>query len=262
MVLRSQNIFGGRSIISDIYSSNRTVTSMTLSTDIIAVIIAGIFIISTAAPSIVYGATNCTATYGEDCYAAGMYDFYSTVQSLGAGVKQKVQYPSNTVGHMVSPLWVRLTDDRLLEIGWIASSSYTPKWYWALDGYIQKRWCTNNACPSNNSTWLFTISDSDRDGRWILRVGTDTITTNNLGNATVKRTGAGYEIGYYDTNPGINDYSGFMYYKPSTGWVLLSSAVASKWYVVVPVNGYTVDYYDDAPFTHFMVAKGGGRNLC
>lgn len=230
----------------------------------IAVITAGMLVVSSIAPSMmmVYGATNCTATYGEDCYATGMYTFFTNSSSLGAGIKQKVPYPSNMVGYMVSPLWVTAVNDRLLEIGWIASASYTPQWYWALDGIIQKRWCTNNTCPGNNSTWLFTIQDSDRDGRWVLRVGTDTITTNNLGNSYAIKTGAGYEIGYYDVNPGINDYKDFMYYKPSTGWVLLSSSVASKWYVIVPANGYTVDYCNDAPFTHFKVAKGGGRDLC
>lgn len=99
-----------------------------------------------------YEATNCTNTYGQDYYAVGGYDFISSQSSLGAGVTQKVPYPSNTVGYMNSPLWVILENDRLLEIGWIASSSYSPKWYWALDGVVQRVWCTNNSCPSNGST--------------------------------------------------------------------------------------------------------------
>ncbi len=42
---------------------------------IAVVITAGMLVVSSIAPSMmmVYGATNCTATYGEDCYAAGMY---------------------------------------------------------------------------------------------------------------------------------------------------------------------------------------------
>lgn len=226
----------------------------------IAVITATVLMVSSIAPSMmmVYGATNCTATYGDDCYAVGMYDF--RVQSLGAGVKQKVPYPSNTVGYMVSPLWVILGNGRLLEIGWIASASYTPKWYWALDGIIQKRWCTNNTCPSNNSTWLFTMHDGNADQVWILRVGTDTITTGRLGSTLATKTEAGYEIGYYDTNPGINEYKEFMYYKPNTGWVYISSGAASQGYYINPVNGYTLDYCN--AYNHFMVAKGGGRNLC
>ncbi|MDW8276206.1 MAG: hypothetical protein RMJ59_07515 [Candidatus Nitrosocaldus sp.] len=208
----------------------------------------------------VYGATNCTATYGEDCYAVGGYDF--TVQSLGAGVKQKVPYPSNMIGYMVSPLWITLENGRLLEIGWIASASYTPRWYWALDGIIQRTWCTNNTCPSNNSMWIFTIHDANTDQRLTLRVGTDRITTTErLGSTSARNTSAGYEIGYYDTNPGINEYKDFMYYKPNTGWMYISSNAASQWYYINPVNGYAVDYCNNA-YNHFMVAKGGGRNLC
>ncbi len=51
----------------------------------IAVITAGMLVVSSIAPSMmmVYGATNCTATYGEDCYATGMYTFFTNSSSLG-----------------------------------------------------------------------------------------------------------------------------------------------------------------------------------
>lgn len=186
----------------------------------VVVMVICILAVPNIAPSMmVYGATNCTATYGEDCYAVGGYDF--TVQSRGAGVKQRVPYPSDTVGYMVSPLWIILSNGRLLEIGWIASASYTPKWFWTY-GVMQRSWCTNNTCPSNNSMWMFTIHDTNADQVWVLRVGTDSITTTErLGSTLAIEAEAGYEIGYYDTNPGTNEYNDFMYYKPNSDWVYI-----------------------------------------
>lgn len=225
-----------------------------------------------------YALTNCTNNYGEHCYATGKNAFSSSTASIAYGVKdtQKVPFPSNIVGWIASPLWTVTFDNTLLEVGWKADQTHTsPIYYYGVNGVAT--FCDFPGClpdPTNGSTHTFSIHDPLHDGLWSMQVDTTGIHSESLPNGkTNKSIENGYELTYYDTNVGINDYNSMSWLRFESGvnqWILVSSTTGTRLAPHItpnpidmpPSGGYTGDWCDDFPYSHFKNAKGGGQNLC